>query len=330
MESADLPSFSGESFLLASQQSYAEPLAPVSTNRRRPRIHRIAIWLALATILSTFWAGVGAWMPTTPFVLAFEQSSLMPVRQALLANWYCGLQFSLGLMAILVAHELGHYVMTIIYRVPSTPPLFIPFPLLSPIGTMGAVIMMQSGQADRKQIFDIGLAGPLAGLVVAIPILIIGLLNPQAIPYAPSSDLVMGQPLLIQWLAAWLVPDRVESFVQIANSQANPLLMAGWVGLLVTGLNMMPVGQLDGGHVTFGLVGRHSYWIALAAMAGAVFYMYYSQVWIFLLMVVLVFAMGLRHPPSSNDDRELGWPRQVIGWCSLVLPILCIPANPIF
>lgn len=330
VESADLPSFSGESFLLSSKHSYTEPIVPLPVKRRRPRIHRIALWLALATIVSTFWAGVGAWMPTTPLVLAFEQASWMPVRQALLANWWTGLQFSLGLMAILVAHELGHYVMTIIYKVPSTPPLFIPFPLLSPIGTMGAVIMMQSGQADRKQIFDIGLAGPLAGLVVAIPILVFGILYPQPVPYAPSVGLEMGQPLLIQWLAAWLVPDRAESFIHIANNQVNPLLMAGWVGLLVTGLNMMPVGQLDGGHVTFGLVGRHSYWIAVAAMAGAVSYMLYSQVWIFLLMVVLVFVMGLRHPPSSNDDRALGWVRQVVGWSSLVLPVLCIPANPIF
>ncbi len=328
MESADPPSFTGERFLLASQRRFVEP-APVEV-QRRPRIHRIAFWLAFATVISTFWAGVGAWMPTTPFVMAYEQSSWMPVRQALLANWFTGVQFSLALMGILVAHELGHYVMTIIYKVPSTPPLFIPFPLLSPIGTMGAVIMMQSGQADRKQIFDIGLAGPLAGLVVAIPILIFGMLDPKPIPYAPSEMLVMGQPLLIQWLAAWLVPDQASSFIQIANSRANPLLMAGWVGLLVTGLNMMPVGQLDGGHVTFGLVGRHSYWIAVAAMAGAISYMFYSQVWIFLLMVVLVFVMGLRHPPSSNDDRTLGWPRQIIGWCSLVLPLLCIPANPIF
>jgi len=328
VESADPPSFTGERFLLARQRPVVEP-APIET-LRRPRIHRVALWLALATILSTFWAGVGAWMPSTPFILAYEQSSWMPVRQVLLANWGTGVQFSLALMGILVAHELGHYVMTIVYKVPSTPPLFIPFPLLSPIGTMGAVIMMQSGQADRKQIFDIGLAGPLAGLVVAIPILILGILYPQPIPYAPSEVLVMGQPLLIQWLAAWLVPDRAESFIRIANSQANPLLMAGWVGLLVTGLNMMPVGQLDGGHVTFGLVGRHSYWIAVAAMTGAISYMFYSQVWIFLLMVVLVFLMGLRHPPSSNDFRTLGWPRQIVGWCSLVLPILCIPANPIF
>jgi membrane-associated protease RseP (regulator of RpoE activity) len=302
---------------------------PIVPTRRRPRIHRIAIWLAVATVLSTFSAGVSAWVPTTLLEMSWQQKSLMPVRQALLANWMDGLQFSLALMAILAAHELGHYVMTIIYRVPSTPPLFIPFPFFSPIGTMGAVIMMQSGEADRKQIFDIGLAGPLAGLVVAFPILIWGLLHSHSITYAPNQLLVMGQPLLIQWLAAWLVPEHATSFVSITNQQANPLLMAAWVGLLVTGLNMMPLGQLDGGHVTFGLVGHHSYWIAIAAIVAALSYMIYARIAIFLLMLVLVWLMGLRHPPSSNDDCELGLPRQILGWCSLVLPLLCIPANPI-
>ena len=328
MDTANPPSFTGESFLRERQRVVAEPVIQAKAEKR-PRIYRIAIWLSIATVVSTFWAGVGAWVPTAPLVMAWEQSSLMPIRQALLANWSAGLQFSFCLMAILVAHELGHYVMTIVYRVPSTPPLFIPFPFLSPIGTMGAVIMMQSGQADRKQIFDIGLAGPLAGLVVAIPVVILGLLFPDPIRYAPDELLVIGQPLLIQWLAAWLTPDQTAAFVEVANNQANPLLMAGWVGLLVTGLNMMPLGQLDGGHVTFGLLGRNSYWLAVAAMAAAVLFMYFTQVWIFLLMLVLVMIMGLRHPPSSNDDRPLGVPRQIIGWCSLVLPVLCIPANPL-
>ena len=139
----------------------------------------------------------------------------------------------------------------------------------------------------------------------------------------------MGQPLLIQWLAQFLVPDRAADFVNVANTEASPLLMAGWVCLLVTGLNMMPLGQLDGGHVTFGLLGPKSYWVAIAALGAAIGYMIYSQVIIFSLMLVLVVLMGLRHPPSSDDTRSLGLPRQIIGWISLILPILCIPANPI-
>lgn len=320
--------YSAKDFLLASRIS-EEPVEARVPRPKRNRIKKLAFWLAIATVLSTFWAGVVAWEPFGLVGPAMELGSFMPFRQALLANWLGGLQFALALMAILVAHELGHYILTIIYRVPSTPPLFIPFPFISPIGTMGAVILMQSGSADRKQIFDIGLAGPLAGLIVAFPIVVYGILNSEPIRFAPSSSLYIGQPLIIQWLAGWLAPEQAADFVRVANTQASPLLMAGWVGLLVTGINMMPLGQLDGGHVTFGLLGPKSYWVAIAAMLAAVGYMMYTQVVMFALMLLLVFMMGLRHPPSSDDSRSLGLTRQCIGWLSLVLPILCIPAKPL-
>ena len=290
---------------------------------------RLAIWLAIATIISTFWAGVVAWEPLGLVSPALQLESMMPFRQALLANWQSGLQFALGLMAILVAHELGHYILTLVYRVPSTPPLFIPFPMISPIGTMGAVILMQSGSADRKQIFDIGLAGPLAGLVVAFPVIMYGILNSEPVKYSSGEALYIGQPLIVQWMAQWLVPEEAHKFVRISNTEVSPFLMAGWVGLLVTGINMMPLGQLDGGHVTFGLVGPKSYWIALTATAAAVAYMVFAQVMMFALMLLLVYLMGLRHPPSSDDSKSLGVPRQIIGWLSLTLPVLCIPARPL-
>lgn len=301
--------------------------------RREPvpsrRMHRLAILLAIATVLSTFWAGVGAWVPDVVLRLALLQESWMPVRRVLLANWSDGLQFSIALMSILVAHELGHYVLTLVYRVPSTPPLFIPFPAFSPFGTLGAIIAMESGTADRRQIFDIGLAGPLAGLLVAVPIIIYGLLHPSPITFAPAEVMDMGQPLLIQGLAAWLVPDQASAYVLVSNKQSSPLLMAGWVGLLVTGLNMMPLGQLDGGHVTFGIFGRNSYYVGVTAFIGAIAFMIFTQVFLFSLMLVLVLFMGLRHPPSSNDARAIGLPRTLIGLASLSLPVLCIPANPI-
>ncbi|MEZ6133694.1 MAG: site-2 protease family protein [Pirellulaceae bacterium] len=321
--------YSAEGFLEAARSAASEPVR-VESKRSPKRMHRIAFWLAIATVLSTFWAGVGAWVPTAPIALAMEQQSLMPIRQVLLANWWGGLQFSLALMAILVAHEFGHYLLTIVYRVPSTPPLFIPFPFYSPIGTMGAVIMMQSGSADRKQIFDIGLAGPLAGLVVAIPVILFGLVNNQPITYA-TTDAVMqlGQPLLIQWLASVVVPTQAADYVLVANTESSPLLMAGWVGLLVTGLNMMPLGQLDGGHVTFGLVGQKSYYIAVGALIASIAFMITTGIFLFAIMLFLVMLMGLRHPPSSDDHRTLGLARQIVGWCSLILPVLCVPANPI-
>ena len=327
MENASATRYTSEGFLLSSIEE-AQP-APAPAPDRSQRVRRLAVWLAVATIFSTFWAGVGAWVPMYPLLIAFDQQSLMPIRQALLANWWGGLQFSLALMAILVAHEFGHYLLTLRYKVPSTPPLFIPFPFYSPIGTMGAVIMMHSGTADRKQIFDIGLAGPIAGLVVAVPVIICGLLFDGPIAFAPSAGLVMGQPLLIQWLAQLVVPENAATYIELSNTQTSPLLMAGWVGLLVTGLNMMPLGQLDGGHVAFGLVGPRSFYVGVVALIASVAYMLATGVVLFWLMLVLVLMMGLRHPPSSDDTRALGLPRQIIGWMSLVLPILCIPANPI-
>lgn len=320
--------YEGGQFLLSGEREKSKVDAEADLPPPR-NYNRLAIWLALATIVSTFWAGVSAWVPLVPLSKSFEMSTLLPIRQLLLANWSEGLQFSLALMAILLAHELGHYLLTIYYRVPSTPPLFIPFPFISPIGTMGAVIMMQSGTADRKQIFDIGLAGPLAGLVVAVPVIIWGVMSNAPVTYPPEDSLLLGQPLLIQWLAEWLRPELSGDFIQLSNGKVNPLLMAGWVGLLVTGLNMVPLGQLDGGHVAFGLLGPKSYWVAMTALALAIGYMVYSQILIFSLMLFLVLLMGIRHPPSSNDDRQIGFARQVIGWASLTLPLLCIPANPI-
>ncbi len=322
---------SAEEFLRASLARRVpkepRPAEPV----RQSKMGRLAVVLAIATIASTFLSGVLAWEPLTFLYSAFNFQSLLPIRQAILANWVPGLQFALALMAILTAHELGHYFLTIIYKVPSTPPLFIPFPLISPIGTMGAVIMMQSGSADRRQIFDIGLAGPLAGLVVAFPIIGYGIMNPEPVAFAAKDPMTMyfGQPLLIQWMAQILSPDNADKFVTIANTNVSPFLMAGWVGLLVTGINMMPLGQLDGGHVTFGLLGAKSYYVAVSAMIAAISFMIYTQVAMFLLMLVLVFLMGLRHPPSSDDTKSLGFSRQLIGWLSLSLPILCIPARPL-
>ncbi len=321
---------SGEEFLERFSSTPSQPAPAPSQPRyvRRPRLTRIAILLAILTFISTFWAGVTNWAPNNALLDGLQFQSLLPLRVILLANWYGGLQFSLALMGILAAHEFGHYVLTLYYRVPSTPPLFIPFPV-SPIGTCGAVIAMQGGEADRREIFDIGLAGPIAGLLVAIPLLFLALWYPQPMDYAPYKLMNIGHPLLIQWFAQWLVPDQAEHYTSMLNTESSPLLMAVWVGLLVTGLNMMPVGQFDGGHVAFGLLGPSSRWLGIAALVGALLYMTYFRVAMFSLMLLLALLMGPRHPPSRDDSRQLGWPRQIIGWLSLALPVLCIPANPI-
>ena len=320
----------GEKFLEGEYLTNIEDMPHVSgpQPRRHWRMTKIAITLAVLTLLSTFWVGVTNWVPVYVVGKSISVASMLPIRMSVLANWASGLQFSLALMGILAAHEFGHYLLTLYYRVPSTPPLFIPFPVSS-IGTCGAVIAMQGGEADRRQIFDIGLAGPIAGLLVAFPVMLYAMWHPQPLEYAPNKLMSFGNPLIVQWIAQWIVPGQASQYVTMLNTEASPLMMAAWVGFLVTGLNMMPIGQLDGGHVAFGLIGSRSMWLGIAALAASAAFMAYYQVPVFSLMLILALLMGPRHPPSRDDTRRLGVLRQILGWASLTIPVLCIPANPI-
>lgn len=296
---------------------------------RRLRVTwRTAIVLFLLTAVTMFWAGVSHWLPVGPLLASPYYGSLMPARQAILAHWESGLTYSLATLAILLAHEMGHYLMTVRYRVSATPPLFLPMPL-SPLGTFGAVIAMDGRQADRREVFDIGIAGPLAGLFVALPILMVGVISSaDGKGTVAEQGFVLGHPLLIQWLAD-LFREGGSATLPTLNTEINPWLMAGWTGLLVTGLNMVPMGQLDGGHVTFGLMGKQSVWVARLFLGLAIGFMIYSQQMLFVLMLILVVISGLRHPPTRNDNATLSWGRILIGWPCLILPFICLPYRPL-
>lgn len=289
------------------------------------------MFLLVATMVSMTWAGISAWNPMNVWELALYEGSMFTIRQHVLANWESGLVFSLSLAAILGAHELGHYFVTKLYRIPSTLPLFIPFPI-GPTGTCGAVILMDGFKADRKQIFDIGIAGPLAGLVFAIPIAWFGLLS-ENYPATTGSTIQFGQPLGISLLNMLANPTSPVSVDWVPNTSMNPLLMAAWVGLLVTGLNMIPISQLDGGHVLFGLLGRKSAIVSLGIYLTCVVYVVFSSVKygepVFILMLILVPLMGISHPPSRNDDVHLGWGRVLLGAMALLIPVFCLPLRPI-
>ncbi len=307
------------------------PITPeiedTTTAVTRAKRRRLLLWLFVLTLLSTAWVGVTAWSPVEILLLAWSSNSLTVVRQLILANWLSAVLFSVSLLSILTAHELGHYFMTRFYGIRATLPIFIPFPLHQ-IGTCGALIVMDSSQADRKQMFDIGIAGPLAGLVIAIPVLILGMQTDFAPQYSPHASFQLGQPLLIQWMAQWLKPDLLVNSAGATNSYLNPLLMAGWAGLLVTGLNMMPMGQLDGGHVAFGIFGRRAIFVSYAALLGCIFFIFFFKQYGFVLMLFLVILIGLRHPPSSDDTVRVGIGRSILGIATMALPILCIPINP--
>ncbi len=284
---------------------------------------RWPIILFLLTVASTIWVGICGWSPLSVVELCLANMSLMPLRQAVLANWMSGLLYSLFLLAILMAHELGHYFVARWYSVPATPPIFLPFPINS-IGTMGAVIAMRGHEANRKQIFDIGIAGPLAGLVLAFPVAFLGAWQLD-LSLPRGGGLGFEIPLAMRWMITVLHPGYEGQAIWL--SQLNPAFTAAWVALLVTGLNMMPVSQLDGGHVTYGLFVRHAHWISYSLLIFAIAYMVYQQVLIMVLMVVLLLLMGPTHPPTSDDAVKLGWPRTAIGLASLLIPVLCFPPN---
>lgn len=287
----------------------------------QPRRSHWPMTLFVLTILSTVWVAVADWSPSVLISECFQTVSLMPLRRAILEHWMQGLLYSFYLLLILVAHELGHYLVAKWYRVPATAPIFLPFPI-NFIGTMGAVIAMRGHEADRKQIFDIGIAGPLAGLVLAVPVALLGAWQlDRSLP--ASGGIGLEVPLGIRWLIQIWDADYAGEVIWL--SQLNPAFMAAWVAFLVTGMNMMPVSQLDGGHVTYGLFGRFAHWIGSGVLMFGIGYMVYQQTVILMLMIILIILMGPHHPPTRDDSVRIGWPRYLLGLASLAIPILCFP-----
>jgi len=285
--------------------------------RRRRRV-MLPVMLFIATCMSTFWVGVTKWQPLAP---PFDA----PWRGMILRNWEIGLTYSACVLGILFTHEMGHFLATIRYRIPASLPFFLPVPI-TPIGTMGAVIGMDGLRANRRQLFDIGIAGPLAGLVLAIPITWIGV---QQLDFTQSGggNMAFDLPILVQWMLEYSGVPGYQPGDYINVRQLNPFFMAGWVGLLITGLNMMPISQLDGGHIVYTLFGKRAHWIARIFLFTAIFFVVtnWEKAAPWTLMLVLIILMGADHPPTSNDSMPLGWPRRLLGYTSLIIPILCFP-----
>ena len=325
------PLAGGGSFEPSQEVYRAELSEPEPPPRpRRPRRVVLPIVLFLLTCFSTFLAGSTHYVPHLYLSKAVDpEPSLMPLRIAFLTNWQEGLLYMGCVLAILLTHEMGHFVMTLLHRVRASLPYFIPLPI-SPIGTMGAVIAMDGRTANRREIFDIGLAGPIAGLLVAVPIMWIGV---QQMDFTPEpGGMNLQVPLLMRLAIDYVHPGKYDPSVGFPLTQANAWFMAGWVGLLVTGLNMLPVSQLDGGHVTYALFGRGAHWVARGFMVVAFAYMAYmafvyraQPAWV--LMAILVLFLGTDHPPTSDDRARLGPLRTAIGFASLAIPVFCFVPN---
>lgn len=232
-----------------------------------------------------------------------------------------GIPFAFTLLLILGSHEFGHYFVSRHHRVEATFPYFIPAPTL--IGTFGAVIRMKSPIMDRRSLLDIGVAGPLAGMVVSIPALFIGLALSEVVPAVPEEGISLGSSILFSLLVRSVhgaVPAEI-------NLVLHPVAFAGWIGLLVTSLNLLPVGQLDGGHVTYAVFGRRQQIIAKGVLIMLFFLGIFAWTgWLFWGAILLV--MGISHPPVVYDWIPLDGRRKIIGWLALGLFLMTFTPVP--
>jgi len=297
---------------------------------KRPAHKEKSIWvniaLLIATLITTILTGslldISMAGSTTYADIQSLPNVLMVFEPIHLFNG--AIFFSFPLMSILFIHEMGHYYISKRHNLKTSLPFFIPIPPILPgfnIGTFGALISSHDPMPDKKALFDVGIAGPLAGFIVAIPVTIIGLIisNPVEITSLSAGDTVLGSSLLFVLLS--------QIFAQVPQGFAldlNPVAFAGWIGLLITSINLLPAGQLDGGHIFRAVLGdkqKYAAWVA-------VFIMIFTG-WIFFALLVM-FLIGTMHPPPLNDNTELDTGRKLLFFVAVAILILCFIPDPIY
>lgn len=281
------------------------------------------VWINVALFIATLIATLltGAFNEVAQRVPATDQIIPAMLRQPVLL--LTGLPFALTLMSILLAHEMGHYVVGRRYNAPVSLPYFIPMPIVGLFGTMGAVIVQRAPFEDRRSLFDIGVAGPLAGLVVALPLLVFGLATSPVGPLPPHG-LMEGNSIL--YLAIkYLVFGKILPGGGLDVS-LNAVAWAAWGGLLVTSLNLLPIGQLDGGHILYSLLGKRAWPVAMVMVLLLVAMGFLWQGWFMWAFLVLIF--GIRHPAPLNDLSPIGAHRTLVGIGVLVLFVLTFAPIP--
>ncbi len=305
---------------------------PLARRRERWGLHLV---LLATTLFTTTFAGavLAGGIPYTGMLTFFTSGH--PGYPGFVRAWSTGLVFSLPLLAILLCHELGHYTTARHYLLDVSPPYFIPVPLLpSFIGTMGAFIRLRTVVTDRRQLFDVGVAGPIAGFVIALPTLVAGLALSH--PVAPPQE---GWTGMIVYFGANPYLPVGDSFVTWALRRLilggasairlHPLAFAGWVGMFVTMLNLLPISQLDGGHVLYAVLPRWHYRVAQAIWVAITALGYVSWVWLSWGVLVLLLSRGrLGHPPVLDAYRPLPRSRHLLAWAALALFVITFTPIP--
>lgn len=308
--------------------AWSEARRPPSSTAPRPSTHLL---LFLMTLFSMMVAG------------AMQQGVDPLMEFGQLVHLVEGWPFAATLLGILTVHEFGHYFAARRWGVKASLPYFIPLPYLSPLGTLGAVIRIRSPIPHKRALLDIGASGPLAGLVVAVAACLVGLpmskvVEPGYFLELPESMrpgvLQLGSPLLFEGLSAWLLPAAEDSIVLL-----SPVAFAGWVGLVITAFNLLPVGQLDGGHIAYALLGDRHHAVGRLCFATLLAMGVYGVMSVFwdlprgwpgwLLIALLLALVGRRHPPPYHAAIPLDGRRRAIAVLCFVLLALCFTLVPL-
>lgn len=299
------------------EPAYVPPLPP---QRRQPMWRHLILFLL--TVATTMLVGADHF---ASFHLDFGNRPLDLSTPAYILN---GLWYSVSILAILGAHEFGHYYACRLYGVDASLPYFLPAPL--PLtGTLGAFIRIRQPIPGKRELFDIGIAGPIAGFIVAIPVLLVGLSLSRLtqLPADTQGFVELGEPLLFKGVAWLLWGSPPEGY----SINMHPMAFAAWFGLLATALNLFPIGQLDGGHIAYAVLGRKSTLVTLATVAGLIALTFVSSSWLVwtVLTVVMLVAFGPRHPRTIDEDIPLDRTRLWLAAAALVMFIICFTPAPI-
>ena len=302
-----LKSFNGRyNFETVGEVTYLTISAPVGG--RRERSWKLNLGLFLVTIFTTLLVG-SLREGGDPFATAGDLA--------------LGLSFSVSIMLILLVHELGHYFAARRHGMDVTLPFFIPLPPPFIFGTGGALIKMRSPLFSRRMLLDVGAAGPIAGFVVSVPVLIWGLMSSQWVPQPPPY-FITGESLLFSWLVDLIVgPAPQGAFLHMSS-----VAFAGWIGFFVTAMNMMPIGQLDGGHIAYALFGRWHVRVAYGIFLAMLLLGFFWPGWIFWGILILVFIQ-VRHPPIIDEEIPLDPRRKAVGVLTFLILILTFMPVPI-
>ncbi len=318
---SDIPDFA----FPASGSLSEEPIhiPPTPSYRLRPEPLWRYVILFVLTIVTTTQAGG---LHYASFIVGFSDRIPDFRAASLLLH---GLWYSVSILAILGCHELGHYYACRYYKVDASRPYFLPMPLLL-TGTLGAFIRIRAPIPGKRALFDIGIAGPIAGFIVAIPVLLVGMhmSNVVQVPADFRGDVYeLGEPLLFK-AAEWLTFGAIPQGYSV---NMHPMAFAAWFGMLATALNLFPIGQLDGGHISYAVLGRRSTVLTLVMVLCLVGLTFVSMSWLVwtVLTVVMLVTFGPRHPRTFDEEIPIDRARMWLALAAVVMFVLCFTPAPI-